>query len=177
MNIHRYWRVYKGLNSAEKMQQQWPRVGSNGINLRTSESRTWYKSRASVNTCLGNFTPSCFLRNLFDPKPILIICGRNVGKGACSVKMFTYLMLSFAVGYLLKCCFCTTVLLVVQRMHSAYWPVWLCQWRRRPVCRQRRSKKCRCWVISAPSPTQMTTMMVLQLVNYPRCPGRLYCCY
>ena len=41
----------------------------------------------------------CFCYNLTDPKPILIIFGRNVGKGLCNVKMFTYLILSFAVEY------------------------------------------------------------------------------
>jgi len=49
--------------------------------------------------------PSCLRYNLFYPKPILIIFGRNVAKGLCNVKMLTYLMLSLAVGYQLKCCY------------------------------------------------------------------------
>jgi len=31
--------------------------------------------------------------------------GRYVAKGLCNIKMFTYLMLSLAVGYYLKCCY------------------------------------------------------------------------
>jgi len=49
--------------------------------------------------------PFCLCYNLFYPKPILIIFGRNVAKGLCNVRMLTYLMLSLAVGYQLKCCY------------------------------------------------------------------------
>jgi len=54
-------------------------------------------------------------------------CGRNVREGLCNAKMLTYLMLSFAVGYQLKCCWSLfsnrtvrrrTVVLVI---HWLYW--------------------------------------------------------
>jgi len=61
--------------------------------------------RAETTRCLKIFLPaSCFRYNLFDPKPIVIIFGRDVGKGLCNVEMLAYLILSFAVGYQLKCC-------------------------------------------------------------------------
>jgi len=56
-----------------------------------------------VHCVLKKLRPCCFCCNLFGPKPILIIFGRNGDNGLCNIKLFTYLMLSFAVGYQLKC--------------------------------------------------------------------------
>ena len=47
---------------------------------------TWQEFSIIINYCtlFKKISTSCF--HLFDPKPILIVFGINVGKGLCNVK-------------------------------------------------------------------------------------------
>jgi len=54
-------------------------------------------------------------------------------------------------------------------------PVWLCQWRRLPVCHRRRSTRCHCWESAAPQPTMMRlTATEAQTASYQSCHDPLY---
>ena len=54
--------------------------------------------------------------------------------------------------------------------HWSYWPEWLYQWRKQPVCHRRRNTRYHCWE-SAVQP--MMTLMWCW-VRFPRCHDRLY---